>query len=289
MINFITKNFNNREISLAIWLFILLVVFLAKEEIRSSALNVIKVFFGKKIFTIYLSMTAYVILLIYFLYEINFWNSTLLKETIFWYLGVAFVSLVNANKVNQDEKYFQKISKDNLKLIVILEFITSLYSFSLVVELFLVPLLLLIALLSAYTEVYKKEYYQVKKVVDTIFSLIGLLILIFAFYKIITDFKSLANTANLTSFLLPPILTFLFIPFIYLFALLMSYETFFVRLDFLIKNKHVLKYTKWKIFASFHFRLRKLNKFSKEYYQLNEESNNDIKKAIRLFKNKKAG
>jgi len=285
MIDFITENFNNREISLAIWLFFLLVAFLSKKEIRASALKVIKVFFGKKIFTIYLIMTAYVILLIYLLYEIKFWNSALLKETIFWYFGIAFVSLVNANKVNQDEKYFKNIFKDNLKLIVILEFITTLYSFSLIVELFLDPLLLLIAMLSAFTEVYKKEYYRVKKVIDSIFSLIGVLILVFTLYKIITDIYGLVNVINLTSFLLPPILTLLFIPFIYFFALLMSYEIFFVRLKFFIKNKYELNYAKWKIFTSFHFRLRQLNKFSKEYYQLNEECNNDIKKTIKLFKN----
>jgi len=286
MINFISENFNNREISLAIWLLILLIVFLSKKEIRASSLNVIKVFFGKKIFTIYLLMTVYVLLLVYFLYEIKFWNSALLKETIFWYFGVAFISLVNASKVNQDEEYFKKIFKDNLKLIVILEFITTLYSFSLIVELFLVPLLLFIAMLSAFTEVYKKKYYQVKKVIDTIFSLIGVLILVFAIYKIVTDIYSLVNIINLTSFLLPPILTFLFIPFIYLFALLMSYEVFFVRLKFFIKDKRTLRYTKWKIFTSFHFRLRQLNKFSKEYYHLNEECGDDIKKTINLFKNK---
>ncbi len=286
MLNFITDNFNNREISLVFWLFILITFFLSKKEIRASALNVIKVFFGKKIFTIYLVMTAYEILLIYFLYEIKLWNFLLLKETIYWYFGIAFVSLVNANKVNQDEKYFQKVFKDNLKLIVILEFITTLYPFSLVVELFLVPLLLLIAALSAYTEVYKKKYSQIKKVIDTIFSLIGVVILLFAMYKITMDFYSLINIANLTSFLLPPILTFLFIPFIYLFALLMSYEIFFVRLNFFIKDKNKLRYTKWKIFTSFHFRLRKLNKFSKEYYLLNEDCDNDIKKTIKLFRNK---
>lgn len=95
-------------------------------------------------------MTVYVLLIIYFLYEIKFWNPTLLKETIFWYFGVAFISLVNANKVNQDEEYFKKIFKDNLKLIVILELITTFYSFSLIVELILVPLLLIITMLSAF-------------------------------------------------------------------------------------------------------------------------------------------
>lgn len=103
----------------------------------------------------------------------------------------------------------------------------------------------------------------------------------------VTDIYSIVNIVILTTFLLPPILTFLFIPFVYLFALRMSYEIFFVQLKFFIKDKHVLRHTKREIFTSFHFRLRQLNKFTKEYYQLNEECNNDIKKTIKLFKSKR--
>ena len=285
MIGKITEIFSNREISLAIWLFIILLLLLSKKEVRTSIFNVIKVFFGKKIISIYLLMTLYVFFLIFILNVLGFWNFSLLKETMYWYFGVAFISLVRANKVNQDEEYFKKMFSDNMKLIVLLEFITALYSFSLIVELILVPIMLFIAMLSAFTEV-KKDYSQVKKVVNWILSLFGIIIIIFSVYKISTEFKSFASINNLTTFLLPPILTFLFVPFIYFFALLMSYEIFFVRLNFFIKDKSTRRYTKWKIFTSFHFRLRQLNKFSKEYYKINEECNSDIKKAIIFFKNK---
>lgn len=283
MIDKITEIFSNREISLAIWFFIILIFILSKKEVRISVLNVIKVFFGKKIFSVYLLMTLYVFLLISFLKVLGFWNFSLLKETIYWYFGVAFVSLVRANKVNQEENYFKKMLNDNLKLIIILEFVTALYSFSLIVELILVPIMLLITMLSAFTEV-KKEYLQVKKAVDGILSFFGIIIIIFSVYKISTQFQSFANINNLTTFLLPPILTFLFIPFIYFFALLMSYEIFFVRLKFFIKDDDDRKYAQRKIFCAFHFKLRELNRFSKEYYNLNENCNNDIVKAIKVFK-----
>ena len=284
MIKFITETFNNREISFAIWLFIIVIFSLIKKDIRISLSNVIKTFFGKKIFSAYLIMSIYVFLLLLILYNLKFWNFNLLKETIFWYLGVAFVSFIYANKVNQNEYYFKNLLKDNLKLIVVLEFITTLYSFSLIIEFFLVPILLFLGMLSAFTEVFQ-GFRQIKKIIDSLISIVGLCILLFALYKIITSFNSFANEDNLTSFLLAPVLTFLFIPFIYFFALLMSYEMFFVRLGFFIKDKQELKYAKWIILFSFNFRLRHLNKFSQQYYQLNEESNNNIVKSIILFKN----
>ena len=173
--------------------------------------------------------------------------------------------------------------KDNLKLIVILEFITTLYSFGLVIELILIPFLLLIAMVSGYVEVYK-EHKQVKTIVDNLLSTFGICVLVYAIYKTISDLNNFTTITNLTTFLLPPILTFLFIPFFYLFALVVSYETLFVRLNFFIKDKNDCKYAKWKILSSFHLRLRRLNMFSKEYYDLSDEGNNDIKKTIKLFK-----
>jgi len=283
MIEFITNNFNNREIAIAFWFMVFMIFVLLKKDVRSSVDNLFKVFFQNKIFVVFLIMTFYVISLLILLQKLGVWQFSLLKETIFWYLGVAVTSLFNANKVNEDRNYFKNIFKDNLRLIVILEFVTALYTFNLIVELIFIPILLLFVLVSAYSKAHK-EYREVKKFTEWVFSFVGLIILIFALYKIMKDFNGFANITNLSNFLLPPILTFLFIPFMYLLALIITYEVFFVRMKFFIKNKNDFKSAKWKVLISFHFRLRELNKFAKEYFSLNQQTNNDIVVAIKLFK-----
>ncbi len=278
----VTQIFNNREISIAIWLTILFSLVMMKKEIRDSFLNVAKVFFETKIYRIYFLMTVYVFFIILFLYRFSFWNISFLKETIYWYSGVAFVSIFNVNKINKGEDYFKRLFIDYLKLVAILEFATSLYSFDLITELILVPLFIFIVLLSAVSNTQKK-YHQVKKVFDAILSIIGFTVILYTLTKIVTDFSSFANRSNLTTFILPPILTSIYLPFIYFFALFISYETLFNRLKYFIKNKNDIKNAKWKIFISFHLRLRKLNRFAKEYAEISEEADNDIVVVIKKF------
>jgi len=283
MIKYILETFSNREIAFSIWLSIIIVYLLSKNNIRSSVIKFLKVFFGTKILEIYLAMTVYVLLLIAILSYTNIWHPSLLKETIFWYFGIAIILVFNANKIYKYEDHFIKILKDNLKFTVLLEFIITLYSFSLVIELILTPIIMLIVMVSAFSEI-KKEYHQFKKVFNGLLFMIGLLFILYAMYSIVTDIDSFANESNVRSFLTPLILTFLFAPFVYLFALLMSYEDYFIRLKIFIKNKNDHKYAKWKVLASFNFRLWEFNKFAKYYLRLDEETKKDIVTAIRIFK-----
>jgi len=283
MMNSITQIFTNREMSIAIWLTILFSLVLMKKEIRDSFLNVAKVFIESKLYRIYFLMTVYVFLIILFLYRLNFWNLSFLKETIYWYFGVAFVSLFNVNKINKEEKYFKRLFIDYLKLVAILEFVTSLYSFDLIIELILVPILIFIVMLSAVSDTQEK-YHKMKKVFDAILSIIGFCVILYTLIKIVTDFSNFANESNLTTFILPLILTTIYLPFIYFFALFISYDTLFNRLIYFIKNNGDKKNAKWKIFFSFHFKLRELNRFAKEYAPLSEENDNNIVSVIKIFK-----
>jgi hypothetical protein len=60
MINFITNNFNNREIAIYIWLFILLIWALFKSKIRESIFGLLKALFSKKILCVILLMFSYI-------------------------------------------------------------------------------------------------------------------------------------------------------------------------------------------------------------------------------------
>jgi hypothetical protein len=85
---------------------------------------------------------------------------------------------------------------------------------------------------------------------------------------------------------LPPLLSFALIPFLYLFALIMAYETLFVRLDIFLKNdKALAKFAKIKIFKLCFLNLKKLNKFAKENTPdfLNLKDKNDIVSLVRKF------
>ena len=80
--------------------------------------------------------------------KIHFWNISATKDTILWTLGSAFGMYFSLNKVAQDENYFNNVILDNLKIVLLLEFVVNLYSFSLPVELIVIPIVSFIVLLN---------------------------------------------------------------------------------------------------------------------------------------------
>lgn len=287
--------FNNREIALIIWILIFLIWMLFKKnfwivfkkDLRVSLFNFLKILTSKKIIILIFSMLLYVFLIIFMLHKIGFWNVSMIKDTIFWTFGVAFIMLINSDKANKDEHFFRKILLDNIKLIIVLEFIINLYVFNLVVELILIPILFIVVMMSAFAET-KKENMQVKKAMGFILVIIGICFIIFVTYNIIIDFKGFASLDNLRGFLLPPVLTTFYLPFAYFMALFMIYETFFLRINILIsKNKALTKYAKRKILEECHFNLRKLNIFSKKLKFCEINSENDLLLAIQEVKKNK--
>ncbi len=255
---------NSREAALFVWLVIFLGWAISQSSIRKSLGDLLKSFSHWKIFIPILLATLYSALVVYLLSEINLWATFLIKDTAYWFLGTAFVLLLNTNKATQGKGFFKKVLKDNLKVIIVLEFIVNLYTLNFFFELVLVPILFFVVAMNALAET-KQEYAQVKKFLDYVLSAIGVFFIIFALGKIIGDYQAFVESENLKSLVLPPILTTAFIPFLYFFALLMAYETLFMRLGFFIKNdSSLLHFTKVKIFKLCHFNLPKLNRFAKD-------------------------
>lgn len=279
----ILEIFNNREIAIGIWVALLIPIALFKKDFRISLREFVKIFFDRLLFTIYLLQLLYLLVVILFLKYINYWDMSLLKDTIYWYFGVAFISFINVSKIKQDEDYVKKILFDNLKLLVIVEFVNNVYSFNMIVELVIIPIITLLVIISAIGES-NDNYRSAKKITDSILVFITIIMTIFTLYNIITEFDSFANKSNLQSFLLSPFLTVLYMPCIFCFALYYSYLSLFCRLKkHFIKDRKNLNFTKMKILVAFHIKLRKLNRFAKKYHRINVNNRNDIVTTIKIF------
>jgi hypothetical protein len=239
--------FNNREIATGIWLIIILILILLKGNIRKSLIkSLIESFFQLKILIIIFLIFTYVTVIISLLYFINFWDFTLLKDSII-FCFTAIVMSFNYATSNNNENLFRKIIVDSAKLIIIFEFIVNIYTFPLLVELIFLPVVTFIVLLEV-TASYDKKYTAVSKFLKIVQIIIGISILIYSIYQITRDFKNFATFNTLKDFLLAPILTISFIPFIYIMILFINYEQIFVRLDLGHKKDEKLKkYSKTQI------------------------------------------
>ncbi len=282
MITF-TNSLNNRDIALIIWIIVILFWLLFQKNILATLFSALKIFASKKILIPFILMLSYIALMILAFSKIGFWNTPMTKDTVYWIIGAALVMFVNFDKAIKDEHYFKSALLDNLKLVVLLEFIINLYVFNLIVEVILLPIIAFIILLSTYAGT-SEQYISVKKMLDVIMGIIGLSFILFALYNVTLDFQGFVAMDNLRSFALPPIFTLVFFPFIYFLALYSLYENIFIRLDHFNEDKRITNYAKWKIIAACHFNLRKLRHFSKQTAIMRITNKADVLAAIHSFK-----
>lgn len=257
--------FSTREIALIIWscIFLIAAVFLLKPK---AVLDLLINFFNYKIQIPLWLMFGYIVVITFVLYITGIWNTDLLKDTIIWSVTSAAILFFNMNKAN-DTAYFIPIILENLKAVILLEFITNFYTFSFLIEMFLIPVLTLIGVLQIAAEHSSKtnaEHLKVAGCLKNLFSVTGLLVFIYVGYKTIVHYNHLLTIQNIKSLLLPIVYTFLLLPFLYLLALYINYEILFVRMPYLIDDKKKMMKMKWNILLIANINLNKLHKISRD-------------------------
>ena len=275
--------FNNRELAVSIWIFFTIIWCVSYSKIRKSFFQLIKAFFAWKLTLSYILMFTYIASVIWVLKVMAIWKIDHIPLTVLWCVCVAFVMLFNFQKAN-DQKNFKNSVKDNIKGLVYLEFFVNLYVFNFWIEFMIVPIFGIIGGMKAIAE-RNKEYEIVDKLLNFIFVAAGLFLLFYASYKVVTHFENFVTIQNLESFYMPILLSILFIPFVYIAALIAAYETLFIRLQFFVPDKAVLRYAKLKTILSIQFNLSKLNRWS-DYINKNWRFKNrkEVKEAIGAFK-----
>lgn len=156
---------NNREIAVAVWLLVIFVYIILSPQMAESKKtfkNVLSSFFVTKIMLVICLICFYMIFVIYWLSRFGLWNYEQLKNTIFWCVSVAFMSLFKISQIKKDRNFIKNEIFAQLKILAIIQFIISVYSFSLWFEIILVPILTIIGLIFNISKKDEK-YIQAKK------------------------------------------------------------------------------------------------------------------------------
>lgn len=280
ILDYLNKTFNNREIALISYLLIFILWTFTQKKIRKSFVPVIKAILAWKILASIFVLMLYVALVVYGLFKIEFWDKSLIKDTIYWTFGVGLVIMMSFDKALKEEHYFKNLVKENFKVLLIIEFIVGLYVFGIITEFILMPFVIIFSMLLGYTEVYK-EHEQVRKIVNGLFGILGSFYLIYSVYHIYSGFSEFATTGNLKTFLFPIIMSILFLPFAYSYALLVHYESLFVRLGFFLKDKKLRRFAKWRILLSVNFSILRLKRMTPGMLFNDCSTKNDIKEEIK--------
>jgi hypothetical protein len=97
---------------------------------------------------------------------------------------------MNAVSSEADEKCIQKVLKDNLKFTMILEFFMSTFTFSIWIELAIIPIITIITVMNVIAE-RKDEYKNVHRLLDFVLAVCGFWILYETIKVGINEYKEL--------------------------------------------------------------------------------------------------
>lgn len=273
--------FSTRELALIIWfLTIFMSVLIFSKSIRQGIGKLVKYFFKWKLNVINFSALSYCGVIVWLLWKVGLWDNSLVKDTIFWFLGSGMFFLIKLTKAKKEEDYFKNILMDNIKVILILEFVMNFHQFSLLTELIMLPIITILALVKDQAVNEEKSKILVKPL-NGLFIILGLIFILIAIKNIINDISEFANFSTLKSFLLPIILSITFIPCIYLTAIFMQYENLFLRLGFFLKNPKDLSFAKRRLVWKAGLKRKKLIELSNKINSLYRDSTREeIKKTI---------
>lgn len=223
----INEIFNNREIAILIWLILFAIYVFRIAKVRESFKGILKTLASIKIIMPLILLSIYVGIVAYYLSRIGLWNNSLVKDTIFWYFTAGLVTMYKYVTAQKGKIPVKELLLDNLKLIIILEFVMNTYTFNLWGEMLVVPFVTIVVSMNAFAEATKKDQ-QVTKFLGVLQSIIGLGLLVYVFYRAITEYEVLGTLDALRSFLLPILLSTAIIPFAYIMAAYSNYESLFI-------------------------------------------------------------
>jgi hypothetical protein len=271
---------NNREISTIVWIFILMLWFMTYKNVRNSMLNILKDLFTKQILIINLGIVLYVSLMIIFFDRIGFWDITAIKDTIIWLIASTLVIIVHSITSKDILNKIKESVIDCIKLVVLLEFITNLYSFSLFTELILVPIISLLYILYFISRKDKKLKIG-STIIGIILGIFTLIILGYTVISITSNINQFLTFKNLRDYLLPIVFTLAFVPYVYIWGLISLYENFFIRLGIFNTNKTVLRYAKIFTIIECNININKISRLSQLKGSLLLNEKEDINTMIR--------
>lgn len=222
---------STREWATIIWILILLIYILKNKKTKGAFLDVIKILFGKNLIKIWIITSLYVFLITLVFSKIPIWDNCYIKDIIIWFITAGVIFCFNAASKESDEQYIWKVLKDNLKFTVVIEFFYSTFTFSIWIELLIIPVITFLAMIDAYANA-REEYKIVHKFMEVVFAIISIWFFFETFKIGLKEYKELSILNTFVSFMIPIVYLILILPLEYLIELYSKYEILFIRISF---------------------------------------------------------
>ena len=286
---FVIEFFTTREWA-SITLIILFVLLSAKaKSVRESIIGVVKAFFHWKILLPIICAQIYLSIFAYALYKYGLWNTTILRETIFFLFYTSIALILKYNNNDERISSIKGIVEDTVKATLIIEFYLNIHTFSYGVEL-IIQFLLTFLYLGAYNKRDTKDLAKTYSCTQILFYGLSISLLVYSIYMFIGEWKENFASQTVISLLFPIVATIAYWPFLYLFSVIKAYEEWFVRIYF-ASNKEEYGFRKNQVLKACGINLSLIHFVSKDFHvyipQTHRQFVDDLNKSVEKYKIKK--
>jgi len=287
---FIKDFFTTREWS-SITLIALFILFSARtKKVRGSIFGVVKAFFHWKILLPIICAQIYISIFAYALYKNGLWNTTILRETIFFLFYTSIALILKYNNNDERISSIKGIVEDTVKATLIIEFYLNIHTFSYGVELIIQFLLALLFFMGAYNKRDTKDLAKTYSCTQAVFYGLSISLIIYSIYMSIGEWKENFTSQTVISLLFPIAATIAYWPFLYIFSVIKAYEEWFVRIYF-ASNKEEYSFRKNQVFKACGINLSLIHFVSKDFHvyipQTQKQFVDDLNKSVEKYKKKK--
>jgi hypothetical protein len=257
--------FTTREIATGLWIAALIIFIFINKKTRKSAFGVIKAATSIKLIMPFLIMLLYTGLLVLIISFLPFWNYKYVKDIAVWVLFAGIAACYGGVNKQVDAHYFRDIILDNIKFAALVEFFISSFTFNIIIELALIPIMTFIVLIETFTET-KKEYAPVKKLFSGLIIIFGLVIIAFTIRNAIQSFQEIGRIDLIVSFCIPLFFSIAYLPIAFGMTMYAKYESLFIRMSFKEpKDTKVRRLHKIKVVSACGLSYKKLSDFNQNY------------------------
>ncbi|WP_259780602.1 hypothetical protein [Aestuariispira ectoiniformans] len=181
--------------------------------------------------------------------DLNLWSEKDLKETFVWIFTFALVTLFNVNKSKNEHDFLVSSIKGTIGASVFVIYVAELYAFPLLVEIFIYPVLVFFVIAKEFSKrddckilEYTSEFIIISFLVSAIVNSVT---------HVLENYENIDGFYILKDFCLPIILSILYLPFVYLFSVFLTYERIYVHLNLFGCDESIRPFVKREIFRRF--------------------------------------
>jgi hypothetical protein len=210
---------------------------MTRTEIRASLFNVVRVVLGRTIVVPASIMLAYIVAVVFVASRIGLWESRLIGATLAWIVASALLGFFKVVEIPKQRYYFRSALRRAVEITALVDAYVNLFVLPFWAEMILIPFLTFLTMLIAVAEVSPelegKYYDTTRSCLRSLMNTLGLALLAYATIRVVNELSSSSGLGHLgESLLLPLWLNLALMPFMYLLAIWVVYQTAFMMLGF---------------------------------------------------------